>query len=251
MAGHSKWSKIKRKKAVTDTRRGKLLTKLLREVQVAAKMGGPSPEGNPRLKIAIATARSMSVPNDNIDRAIKRGSGDSEGDDYEEITYEGYGAGGVAVLVKCLTDNRNRTASEVRHAFSKFGGSLGSTNSVAYLFHEKGLLSLAKEEGLTEQVVFEKAIEAGADDIRDEDDSWEIEVEPTQFETVRIALAAIVVKEDALQGEVSLVPATTVSLEGDNLDSVLKLIEHLEDLDDVQTVTTNIEVTDEVKAHFH
>jgi YebC/PmpR family DNA-binding regulatory protein len=245
MAGHSKWSKIKRKKAVTDARRGKLLTKLLREVQVAAKMGGASPEGNPRLKIAITTAKSMSVPSDNIERAIKRGGGDTEGDDYEEISYEGYGAGGVAVLVKCLTDNRNRTVSEVRHAFSKNGGSLGSANSVAYLFTERGQLSVKKGDAEEEQL-FEKALEAGAIDIRDEDDVWEIETEPSQFESVQTALCALVGSEDKVEGELSLIPATTVTIEGDTLQSVVKLIEHLEDLDDVQTVTSNIEITDAV-----
>lgn len=241
MAGHSKWSKIKRKKAANDQKRGKLLTKLLREVQVAAKIGGSNIEGNPRLKVAVQTAKSNSVPMDNIERAINRGAGDGDGVDYEEVTYEGYGPGGVAVLVKTLTDNRVRTVAEVRYAFNKCNGSLGSTNSVAYQFNEKGLFIFSKED-VSEEELYEAALEAGAEDVRDEDDSWEVLTDPSLFGVVRDALEKL---GKEFEGELVPIPTTTVRVSGDEAQGVLKLLDMLDNLDDVQNVVANFEMDSE------
>ncbi len=241
MAGHSKWSKIKRKKAANDSKRGQSFTKLLKEVQVAAKMGGGNPDGNARLKIAIQTAKSSSVPNDNIDRAIKRGTGDLEGVDYEEVVYEGYGPGGVAILVQTLTDNRNRTVAEIRFAFSKYNGSLGSSNSVAYQFSEKGVFSISKED-VTEEALFELVAEAGADDIVDEDDTWGVYTEPAAFGAVRDALETL---GKEYSGELAPFPDSTVNVTGKDVETLMKLLEALEDLDDVQKVISNFEFDDQ------
>ncbi|MCB0352580.1 MAG: YebC/PmpR family DNA-binding transcriptional regulator [Bdellovibrionales bacterium] len=238
MAGHSKWSKIKRKKAVNDQKRGKLLTKLLREVQVAAKMGGSNIEGNPRLKVAVQTAKSNSVPMDNIERAISRGAGDGEGVDYEEVTYEGYGPGGVAVLVKTLTDNRVRTVAEVRHAFNKCNGSLGSTNSVAYQFNEKGVFVFSKKD-ISEEELYEAAIEAGAEDVKDDEDSFEVLTDPSNFGSVRDALEAL---GKEFEGELVPIPTMTVKVEGEDAEGVLKLLDMLDNLDDVQNVVANFDM---------
>lgn len=240
MSGHSKWATTKRKKAAIDAKRGKLFTKLLREIQVAAKMGGPSPEGNPRLKTAVAVAKSQSVPGDNIERAIKKGSGDTDGADYEEILFEGYGPGGVALLVKALTDNRNRTVSDVRHAFTKGGGSLGSSNSVAYLFQEKGVFSIPKAE-IDEEALFELVMDAGADDVKDEDEVWQVISASQDFARVRDALEAAGKKCEA---ELIPLPEISVAVEGDAAKSLLKLIDALDDLDDVQNVYGNFEFDD-------
>lgn len=238
MAGHSKWSQIKRKKAVTDQKRGKLFTKLLREIQIAAKIGGPNPEGNVRLKTAIQAAKSMSVPADNIERAVKRGSGEVEGAAYEEVMYEGYGAGGVALLVKTLTENKNRTVADVRHVFTKHGGNLGSANSVAFQFDERGLIYVPKSEA-SEEVVMEAALDAGALDIQGAGDDWEIIAETKSFAMVKDALEKAV---SAVQGEIRMVPQSTVPVRGDDAASVLRLVEALEDLDDVQGVYGNFEI---------
>lgn len=238
MAGHSKWSTIKRKKAATDAKRGKLFTKLLKEVQIAAKMGGGSPDGNPRLKTAIQTAKSNSVPNDNIDRAIKRGEGDLEGADYEEIMYEGYGPAGVAVLVKTLTDNKNRTVSEVRHCFSKNGGSLGSSNSVSYLFEERGIFTI-ESDSVSEEELFELAIEAGASDLKNEAGVWIIDSDASEFANVRDALEKLDCK---IEAELQMVPSTLIKLEGKDAHSVLRLMDAIDDLDDVQAVFSNFDV---------
>ncbi len=241
MAGHSKWSTIKRKKAANDAKRGKLFTKLLKEIQIAAKVGGPSLDGNPRLKTAVQTAKSQSVPSDNIERAIKKGSGDDEGLDYEEITYEGYGPGGVAILVKSLTENRNRTVAEVRHAFSKYNGSLGSTNSVAYQFTDKGVFTFAKDV-IEEDVLFEAALEAGAEDVSDEGDVWQVVTEVSSFGEVRDALEAL---GKDFEGELTSIPESTVTVTGGDAETLLKLLDALDDLDDVQKVVANFDMDDD------
>jgi len=238
MAGHSKWSKIKRKKAANDAKRGANFTKLLKEIQVAAKMGGADPAGNPRLKVAIQIAKSSSVPNDNIDRAITKGAGNLDGVDYEDVLYEGYGPGGVAILVKTLTENRNRTVAEVRHAFNKYGGSLGSTNSVAYQFTDKGVFTLPKE-CVGEEQLYECAIDAGAEDLKDDGECWEVICEPSLFGEVRDGLERLQVE---LEGELTSIPNNTVSVAGKEAETLIKLLEVLEDLDDVQRVVANFEL---------
>lgn len=241
MAGHSKWSTIKRKKAATDAKRGKLFTRLLKEVQMAAKMGGGNPDGNPRLRTAIQTAKAQSVPMDNIERSIKRGTGDIEGVDYEEVTYEGYGPAGVAILIKALTDNKNRTVAEVRHCLSRQGGSLAGSNAVAYLFQDKGIFSVNKTDAKEEEV-YDVVLEAGAEDIKDEGDYWEISSALNDFGAVRDALEAL---GKPFEGEIQSVPDTTVAVEGDDAEKVLKLMDALDDLDDVQSVTANFDIDDE------
>ena len=241
MAGHSKWSKIKRKKAVTDVRRGRLNTKLLREVQIAAKMGGGNPDGNPRLKLAIQAARAMSVPSDNIDRAIKRGSGDVAGADYEEIIYEGYAPGGIALLIKACTDNKNRTVAEVRHILSKGGGTLGGSNSVAHLFDEKGIIAVPKPL-IMEDKLLELALEAGALDVSDQDDVWEVVTEPRDFARVSQVLEKL---GEGIDAQLQMIARTSVQVTGSEAESVLRLVDALEDLDDVQSVTANFEIDDE------
>lgn len=238
MAGHSKWSKIKRKKAATDAKRGKLFTRLLREIQVAAKMGGPNVADNPRLKLAVQNAKSMSVPQSNIERAISRGSGSDDGAQFEEVVYEGYGPGGVAILVKTLTDNKNRTVAEVRHAFTKCNGSLASTNSVAYLFQELGIITVPKTEA-DEEAIMDTVLDAGAEDVVDEGDVWEVTVQSREIETVRAAVEGLTEKFEA---EVRSVPETMVQVTGKDAQNVLRLLEMLDDLDDVQNVETNFDV---------
>lgn len=238
MAGHNKWSQIKRKKAVTDAKRGKLFTKLLREIHIAAKIGGGNPEGNPRLKTAIVAAKSMSVPGDTIDRAVKRGAGEVEGAVYEEIVYEGYAAGGVAILAKALTDNKNRTVADVRHAFTKCNGSLGSSNSVAFQFDERGIIYVPRA-GATEDEVMEIALDAGALDIQSLEEEWIVTTSQRDFHSVKEALEKIIPN---LQGEVRMIPQTTVAVRGDDTADVLKLVEMLEDLDDIQSVFGNFEL---------
>ena len=240
MAGHSKWSTIKRKKAAVDAKRGKVFTRLLKEVQIAAKIGGGNLEGNPRLKTAVATAKASSVPNDNIERAIKRGTGEDEGVDYEEVVYEGYGPGGVAILIKTLTDNKNRTVAEVRHALTKHNGSLASANAVAYQFKDRGVLTIAKEQ-ISEDDLYDAALEAGADDISDEGEYWEIKTEPNDIEQVREALVAL---EKEVDGEVRPVPDNSVMVSGKDAQSLLKLLDMLDDLDDVQNVVANFDLDD-------
>ena len=243
MAGHSKWANIRFRKGAQDAKRGKLFTKLIREITVSAREGGGDPAANPRLRTAIAKAKAQSMPKDSIERAIKRGSGDDDGTSYEEARYEGYGPGGVAVMVDCLTDNRNRTVAEVRHAFSKFGGNLGADGSVAYLFELTGLLSYPS--GSDEEKIMETAIDAGATDIVSSDDgSIEVLCAPTDFETLRESLEeAGLVPE---QAEVTMRPSTTVPVEANEADSTLKLLDVLDDLDDVQQVYSNADLPDEL-----
>ncbi|MCO6429768.1 MAG: YebC/PmpR family DNA-binding transcriptional regulator [Deltaproteobacteria bacterium] len=238
MAGHSKWAQIKRKKAATDAKRGRLFTRLLREIQVAARVGGGNVEGNPRLKTAIQTAKSYSVPADNIDRAVKRGAGASEGDAFEEINYEGYGPGGVALIIKSMTDNRNRTVSEIRHALSRHKGTLGTTNSVAHNFVNKGVLSLPRG-AMEEDQLIAVALEAGAEDVQANDGTWEVFVPPAEFNAVRRALEE---HSSEVQGEIRLEPVVTVPVAGETAEDLLKLLDVLDDLDDVQSVVANFEI---------
>jgi YebC/PmpR family DNA-binding regulatory protein len=236
MAGHSKWANIKFRKAAQDAKRGKLFTKLIREITVSARAGGGDADANPRLRTAIDKALAANMTRDTIDRAISRGTGDNEGADYEEVRYEGYGPGGIAVLVECTTDNRNRTVSEVRHAFSKNGGNLGTDGSVAYLFTKTGLFVFAP--GSDEEKIMEEAIAAGAEDVEVNDDgSIEVLATPEEFEGVKSAF-----KDAGLEPEVAEIvqrPATETELSGEDADTIEKLIEMLEDLDDVQEVYTN------------
>ena len=223
-----------------DAKRGKLFTRLLKEIQIAAKMGGGNPEGNPRLKTAILSAKSMSVPSDNIERAIKRGTGDLEGVDYEEVTYEGYGPGGVAILVKVLTDNKNRMASDMRYAFTKAGGNLGGGNSVAYLFHDKGVVIVPKGKA-KEEALLEAVLDAGAEDLQDSGDAWEIMAAPHDLPKVRQAVEKIT---SDFESEVRSIPSTTVKVSGKEADSLLKLLSALDEFDDVQNVAANFEIDD-------
>ncbi len=240
MAGHSKWKNIQRRKNAQDAKRGKLFMKLAKEIYVAAKMGGGDPTTNATLRLAIEKAKSANMPNENIERAIKKATGNQEHTHYEEIRYEGYGLGGVAVMVICLTDNKNRTASNVRVAFSKNGGNLGETGCVSYLFDRKGLIVIARENlHIDEDEMLLQAIEAGADEMETTEDSFEIYTSPEQFEQVKNALAE--------QGftfataEITMVPQTYTTLTGDDLTKMLKLIDMLEDDDDVQEIYHNLD----------
>ncbi|MEE4361598.1 MAG: YebC/PmpR family DNA-binding transcriptional regulator [Pseudomonadales bacterium] len=242
MAGHSKWANIKHKKAAQDARRGKLWTKLIREITVAARVGGaPDPADNPRLRAAVDKAMGANMPKDTIERAIQRGAGGADGDQVEELTYEGYGPGGVAILVEAMTDNRNRTVADVRHAFSRHGGNLGTDGSVAYLFTKRGTLSFAP--GADEDALLEAALEAGADDVEvHADGAIQVVTTPEAFGAVSDALAARGLEPD--DAEVSMVPASWSELDADTSRTVMKLVEALEDLDDVQNVYSNASFDD-------
>ena len=245
MAGHSKWANIQHRKGAQDKRRGKLFTKLIREITVAARMGDPDPVSNPRLRLAIDKAKAQSMPKDNIERAIKRGSGQLEGSDYEEISYEGYGPGGVAVMVECLTDNRNRTVAEVRHAFTKFGGNLGADGSVAYLFNRVGLISFPA--GADEDRIIEAALEAGAEDVISGDDgSIDVLSAPEDFEAVRDAVQAANLEPEL--AEVTMRASVDATLDEADAGKMVSMLETLEDLDDVQNVYSNADISDEILA---
>ena len=242
MSGHSKWSNIQHRKGRQDKKRGKLFSKLIREVTVAAKYGS-DPSANPRLRAAIDKAKSQSMPKENIDRAISRGSGEEEGFNFEEVTYEGYGPGGAAILIECMTDNRNRTVAEVRHALSKFGGNLGSDGSVSYLFEKVGLVTLTTVDNKNR--IMEIAIDAGAKDIEsNEDGSIEIITNPTDFLNVKESLAGEGINPEI--AEVTMRASVSVSIGVKHAESMLKLLDVLEDLDDVQAVHSNAEIPDEV-----
>ncbi len=245
MSGHSKWSTIKRKKEATDKRRSATFARLLRAVEVAAREGGGSLEGNMTLTSAVQKARESSVPSDNIERAIKRGTGELEGARYEEITYEGYGPGGVAVLVEVMTDNRNRTGQEVRHAFTRLGGAMGDPGSTAWMFQRKGVILVDKESAPDEEAVFELALEAGADDLSDSESHWEITTDPSAFHQVKEALEAAGMQ---LSAEVTMAPTVSVPVDGQQARSVLNLVEALEDNEDVQAVYANFDIPEEVLA---
>jgi YebC/PmpR family DNA-binding regulatory protein len=246
MSGHSKWATTKHKKAVIDAKRGKLFAKLIKNIEVAARTGGADPDGNPTLYDAIQKARKNSVPMDNIDRAVKRGSGaESGGSDWETIMYEGYGPNGVAVLIECLTDNRNRAAGEVRVAMTRNGGSMADPGSVSYLFARKGVV-LVPAEGLTEDDVLLAVLDAGAEEVNDLDGTFEVISEPGDVVAVRTALQDAGLDYDS--AEVEFVPSVTVPLEADGAAKIFRLIEALEDSDDVQNVYANFDVSDEVMA---
>jgi YebC/PmpR family DNA-binding regulatory protein len=242
MSGHSKWSTIKRKKGVADAKRGKVFTQLIRELQMAAKLGGGDPDANPRLRMAVDKARGQNMPKDNIERAIKRGTGEIEGEALDEIRYEGYGPAGVAVIVETLTDNRNRTVGDVRHAFTKYGGNLGSSGCVAFLFDKKGVLVF--EDVGDSDALMEAAMEADAADVIEEGDVVEVHTTPEGFETVKQALEAA--SFAPASAEVAMIPQTTVKLDGNEAESMLKLMEGLDDLDDVQDVFANFDISEEV-----
>ncbi|MCP4286362.1 MAG: YebC/PmpR family DNA-binding transcriptional regulator [Gammaproteobacteria bacterium] len=243
MAGHSKWANIKHKKAANDKKRGKIWSKLIREVTVAAKQGGGDADANPRLRLALDKANGANMPKDTIKRAIERGAGGAEGENYDEIRYEGYGPGGTAVIVDCLTDNRNRTASEVRHAFSKHGGNLGTGGSVAYLFNKQGILSFGP--GADEDAIMEAALEAGAEDVVANDDgSVDVITTPDEFPGVKVAIEAAGFTPD--NAEETFSASTSAELDQETAEKLLRLIDTLEDLDDVQDVYSNADISDEI-----
>jgi len=241
MSGHSKWHSIKHKKGALDAKRGKLFTKFIKEITVAARSGGGDPDGNARLRKAIADAKAGNMPNDTIDRAIRRGTGEEEGVHYEEITYEGYGPRGVALLIESMTDNRNRTVAEIRHIFSKNGGNLGESGSVGWMFDKKGYIVVSKS-AKPEEELFDIAIEAGADDLRDDEDNFEIITSPENFEAVSNALKAAGIEPQV--AEVEMVPQNYIRLEGSDARQMLKLMEALEDHDDVQKVSANFDISE-------
>ncbi|MEE4136317.1 MAG: YebC/PmpR family DNA-binding transcriptional regulator [Desulforhopalus sp.] len=244
MSGHSKWSTIKRKKGAIDAKRGKIFTRLIKEITVAARAGGGDPEGNPRLRTAVLAAKVENMPKDNITRAIKKGTGEIAGEVYDEIMYEGYGPGGVAVLVECMTDNRNRTVADVRHFFAKNNGNLGESGCVSWMFDKKGLILVEKGK-ISEEELFDMALEAGAEDVVEEESEFQIFTAPEDFEAVRTAMEE---KGVALvDASVSMVPKNTVEVVDEKVGrSLMKLMESLEDHDDVQNVYSNFDIDDEL-----
>ena len=247
MSGHSKWATIKRKKGAADAKRSNMFAKLLRAVEVASREGGGNIEGNMTLASAVEKARSFSVPSENIDRAIKRGTGELDGGArYEEITYEGYAPGGIALVVEALTDNRNRTAQEVRHAFTRNGGNLGEAGSTLWMFQRKGVIVVDKAVAPDEDVLLDLALQGGAEDLADSESSWDIVTDPQHFKAVEAALRGAGVQ--ASSAEISLVPSTSIPVEGGEARHVLQLIDALEELDDVQNVYANFDIPEEVMA---
>ena len=244
MSGHSKWHSIKHKKGAADAKRGKLFTRIIKELTVAARHGGGDPDGNPRLRTVIADAKAGNMPADNIKRAIRRGTGEEPGVSYDELTYEGYGPGGVALLLEVLTDNKNRAVGEIRHLLTKHGGNLGSTNSVAWLFDKRGYILVDKgaANGADEEALMTAAIDAGADDFRDEDGSWEIISTPETFDAIAEAVRALGVEPTAAQ--VAMLPQNYVTLEGKPAQQMLKLMSALEDLEDIRHVWSNVDISE-------
>ncbi len=240
MSGHSKWSTIKRKKEKIDNQRGKLFTRLSKDIIAAAKAGGGDPAGNARLKTAIAAAKAANIPNDNIQRAILKATGELAGSNFEEIVYEGYGPSGVAIMLDIVTDNRNRVAGEIRHLFTRNGGNLGETGCVAWMFDKKGLIEVDKESGISEDDLMLLALEAGADDLKDEDEMFEIYTDPSQLDAVKTALEenGVQIADDRL----TMLPQNLISLSEDDAEKVLKLIDALEEIDDVQEVYANFDI---------
>ncbi|TMA65377.1 MAG: YebC/PmpR family DNA-binding transcriptional regulator [Deltaproteobacteria bacterium] len=243
MSGHSKWSTIKHKKAAKDARKGKLFTKFIKEITVAARMGGGDLNSNPRLRTAVLTARAQSMPNDNIERAIKKGTGELEGVTYEEIQYEGYGPGGVAIIAHVLTDNKNRTVSEIRRMFTKHGGNMGETGCVSWMFDKKGWITVEKSQ-VDEDRLMDIVLDAGAEDVRGEDEIFEVVTRPEDFEKVKERLDQEKISVSSAQ--VTLVPKNTVDVDAKNVEQVLKLSEELEDHDDVQSVAANFNIPTEL-----
>lgn len=247
MSGHNKWAKIKRKKGANDAKRGRLFTRFIKEISIAARDGGGDPRGNPRLRLAVEKAQAANMPAENIKRAIQRGTGELPGITYEEATYEGYGPGGVALIIESVTDNKNRTVSEIRHILERNNGKFGASNSVAWMFHRKGIIRILRPN-YKEDDLLTLVLEAGADDMRTDEDTYEIMTAPEQFETVRQFLADKQVPiEDA---EIQRIPENTVKVEGKDAEQVLKLIEALEDHEDVQHVFGNFDIDDKVMASF-
>jgi len=243
MSGHSKWATIRHKKGAQDAKRGKIFTKLIKEITVAARLGGGDEESNPRLRQAVLKAKGENMPKDNIERAIKKGTGELEGVDYQEITYEGYGPGGVAIMVDTMTDNRNRTAADVRSIFSKGGGNLGENGSVSYMFKRKGIIAYSTEE-YSEDQILEQALEGGAEDVSTEGDSIEVTTEPEDFEDVLRVMQEAGFEHSS--ASISKIPDATVSLDTEGTRKALKLIENLDDHDDVQEVSTNLDIPDDL-----
>ncbi len=242
MSGHSKWSTIKRKKGAADAKRGKIFSRLAKEITVAARMGGGDPDGNPRLRTVLLAARGQNMPKDNVDRAIKKGTGELPGVTYDEIRYECYAPNGVAVIVDVMTDNKNRTVAEIRHLFTKHGGSIAETGAVTWNFEAKGIIAVAKDV-CGEDDMFEKAVEAGADDVDTGGDAYEITTAPSDLHAVVEALEGLGIKSD--QAELTMYPKTTVKVEGKGVGSVLRLMEALEDHDDVQNLYANFDISEE------
>lgn len=239
MAGHSKWKQIKRKKAVTDSRRASTWTKVIREITVAARAGGGDPGGNPRLRLAMDAARAVNMPKENIERAVKKGTGELEGESYQELTYEGYGPGGAAIFIEATTDNPNRTVAEIRHAFSRNGGNLGATGSVGWMFDRKGQVYL-DGSGLSEDAALDRALEAGAEDFAREGDQYLVSMSPNSFHAVRDALEAGGMSVES--SEIAMVPRNAVKVEGADAEKIIRLIEALEELDDVSKVFSNFDI---------
>lgn len=245
MAGHSKWDNIKHKKAKEDARRGKIFTKMARLISVAAREGGPDISSNFRLRLAVEKAKSYNVPNETIERAIKRGAGELEGDSFEEFVYEGYGPGGVAIMLQIMTDNRNRTAGDVRHLFSKYGGNLGETGCVAWMFEKKGVIRIARN-GVDEDELLMAALDAGGEDMASDDDGFTVYSDPADFEAVRDALQEAGYAIES--AEITMQPKNTVAVDGPDAKKLLQLLEALEDHDDIQDVHANFDISDEALA---
>lgn len=243
MSGHNKWASIKHKKGANDAKRGKIFTKLIKEITVAARMGGGDPNGNPRLRAAILAARAENMPKDNIDRGIKKGTGELEGVNYEESLYEGYGPGGAAVLVESLSDNKNRSVAEIRHIFSKNGGSLGTSGCVAWMFKKKGYIAIERR-AVDEEKLMEKALEAGAEDVREDETTFEVITAPEEFDAVKAAIDEL--KVPYISSEITMLPQNTTSLAGKEADQMVRLMDMLEDNDDVQKVYTNADIPEEL-----
>lgn len=243
MAGHSKWANIKHKKGKEDARRGKVFTKLIKEITVAARMGGGDPSANPRLRSAILAAKAENMPKDNLERAIKKGTGELEGVNYDEMTYEGYGPGGAAIIVESLTDNKNRAIADIRHIFTKYGGNIGSTGCVSWMFDKKGLIVVDKKTA-NEELLMEIAIEAGAEDVKDEGDEFEVITAPDDFETVKEALDNA--KILCSSAEVTMIPQNYTRIEGADAEKMIKMMDALDDCDDVQNVHTNADIPDDM-----
>jgi YebC/PmpR family DNA-binding regulatory protein len=243
MSGHSKWSTIKRKKGAKDAARGKLFGKLIREITVAARQGGGDPASNTRLRLAVQTAKDNNMPNDNVARAIKKGVGGGEGANFEEVIYEGYGPGGVALMIDTLTDNKNRTAAAVRHALTKYNGNLGENGCVAWVFHTRGVIWVGKDQA-DEEALFDMAIDAGADDVRDDDDGFEIICADKDFEAVRKAISESGIEIQS--ASIQRVPDNVIKLDGEDARKIIRLMDALEDIDDVQTVSANFDVPSEI-----
>ena len=245
MSGHSKWATTKHKKAAADSKRGKVFTKITKEITVAARLGGGDPGGNPRLRTAVAKAKAVSMPADNIKRAIQKGTGELPGVSYEEITYEGYGPGGVALVIEVLTDNKNRTVSEIRHILDKLGGKMGENGCVSWMFHKKGYIVVSQSK-TNEEKLMTLALDAGAEDMQTEDDNFVITTAPNDFEQVKKTIEDAGIVPDA--AEITMLPQTYVKLEGKEADQMLRLVEQLEDSDDVQNVYANFDIPEEILA---